>query len=130
MTSEGSYNMSPLYNLRQFYSVAFGLLPFQGSYDANKYEGKFAFIQGYYFHKVGETKEEFSMKADTNDFHMFGGTRLELRDDQIPVIGHKLYDGIQLVLNGEGRSSLAKKRERLEDSETALQSTSINDSAI
>lgn len=86
--------------------------------------------QGYYFHKVGVTKERFGMNADKNDFHMFGGTRLELQDDQIAVIGHKLYDGVDLVVKGSGQSRVAAPKETPGQPEVSLRATSLNDSAI
>lgn len=103
--------MNILYNLRQFYSVPFGLLPFQGAYDANKYEGNFLLTEGYFFHKIGESKEQFLLNSDSNNGHMFGNTKLELADDQIGFVANKVYSNNRLVIKA---ASLAEiKHEEL-----------------
>ena len=63
-----------------------------------------ALTEGYFFHKIGETKEEFTVSSDINNVHMFGPTRLELTDDQVGFVAEKLYSTNKIVIRGKLQS--------------------------
>lgn len=62
----------------------------QGRYEGNKYEG-------YWFPRVGESREKFAFSAEINNSHMVNGTKLEVPPDGVEMVGRMLYDNHRMI---------------------------------
>ena len=87
---EGSHHFTILYNLRQYFTNDYWCFLLQGRYEGNKYEG-------YYYPRVGETREKFTCNTNVDSSHNVNGTRLEVPPESTEMIGRMLYDNYRMT---------------------------------